>query len=77
MVIRCKEGIKFTSKENSVKAVFIFIGAKEDRIFHLKTLSAIATLVQQDDFEEKWLNAKNIHYLRDIVLLSKRKRFLT
>lgn len=75
MLIRCKEGIKFTSKENSVKAVFAFIGTKEDRAFHLKTLAAIATLVQQDDFEEKWLNAKDIHYLRDMVLLSKRMRF--
>ncbi len=75
MLIRCKEGIKFTSKENSVKAVFAFIGTKEDRAFHLKTLAAIATLVQQDDFEEKWLNAEDIHYLRDMVLLSKRMRF--
>ncbi|MBC8526094.1 MAG: hypothetical protein H8D22_04360, partial [Candidatus Cloacimonetes bacterium] len=47
----------------------------EDRAFHLKTLAAIATLVQQDYFEEKWLNAENIHYLRDMVLLSKRMRF--
>jgi amino acid transporter len=76
MLIRCKEGIKFTSKENSVKAVFAFIGTKEDRAFHLKTLAAIATLVQQDDFEEKWLNAEDIYYLRDMVLLSKRMRFL-
>jgi len=63
MLIRCKEGIKFTSKENSVK-------------FHLKTLAAIATLVQQKDFEEKWLNAENTYYLRDMVLLSKRMRFI-
>ena len=75
ILIRCKEGIKFTSKENSVKAVFAFIGTKEDRAFHLKTLAAIATLVQQDDFEENWVNAENIHYLRDMVLLSKRMRF--
>jgi len=33
-------------------------------------------LVQQDDFEEKWLNAENTHYLRDMLLLSKRLRFL-
>jgi len=76
MLIRCKKGIKFTSKENSVKAVFTFIGTKENRAFHLKTLAAIATLVQKDDFEEKWLNAKNTHYLRDMVLLSKRMRFM-
>ena len=75
MLIRCKEGIKFTAKENSVKAVFAFIGTKEDRVFHLKTLAAIATLVQKDDFEEKWLNAENTNYLRDMVLLSERMRF--
>ncbi|MCD4817202.1 MAG: amino acid permease, partial [Candidatus Cloacimonetes bacterium] len=75
MLIRCKEGIKFTAKQNSVKAVFAFIGTKEDRVFHLKTLAAIATLVQKDDFEEKWLNAENTHYLRDMVLLSERMRF--
>ncbi|MBC8384540.1 MAG: amino acid permease [Candidatus Cloacimonetes bacterium] len=76
LLIRCREGIKFTAEENSVKAVFAFIGTKEDRAFHLKTLAAIATLVQQDDFEEKWLNAENIHYLKDMVLLSKRRRFI-
>lgn len=75
MLIRCKEGIKFTSNENSVKAIFAFIGTKEDRAFHLKTLAAIATLVQKDDFEDKWLNAENTHYLRDMILLSQRMRF--
>ncbi len=76
MLIRCKEGIKFTSEENSVKAVFTFIGTKENRAFHLKTLAAIATLVQQDNFEKEWLNSENIHYLKDTVLLSKRMRFI-
>ena len=76
ILIRCKEGIKFTSKEDSVKAVFAFIGTKENRAFHLKTLASIATLVQKDDFEEKWLSAEDTHYLRDMVLLSKRKRFI-
>jgi len=75
MLVRCKEGIKFTTKEDSIKAVFVFVGTKEDRAFHLKTLASIATLAQQDDFEEKWLNAENTHYLRDMVLLSKRMRF--
>ena len=76
MLIRCKEGIKFTSKEDSVKAVFTFVGTKEDRAFHLKTLASIATLVQKENFEENWLNAADTHYLRDMVLLSKRVRFL-
>lgn len=75
-LVRCKQGIRFTAREDAVKAVFVFIGTKEDRAFHLKTLAAIATLVQQKDFEEKWLNAEDIHYLRDMLLLSKRMRFL-
>jgi amino acid transporter/mannitol/fructose-specific phosphotransferase system IIA component (Ntr-type) len=76
MLVRCKQGIWFTAREDAVKAVFVFIGTREDRAFHLKTLASIATLVQQKDFEEKWLGAEDIHYLRDMLLLSKRMRFL-
>lgn len=75
LLVRCKEGIRFTEKENSVKAVFVFVGTKEDRTFHLRTLAAIATLSQQKDFENNWLEAKDPHYLRDMVLLSNRLRF--
>ncbi len=75
LLVRCKEGIHFTEQENAVKAVFVFVGTKEDRTFHLRTLASIATLAQQEDFEEKWLQAKDAHYLRDMVLLSNRLRF--
>jgi amino acid transporter/mannitol/fructose-specific phosphotransferase system IIA component (Ntr-type) len=75
MLVRCKQGVKFTLKENSVKAIFVFVGSKEDRVFHLRTLAAIATLVQEKDFEKNWLDAENINYLKDMVLLSKRMRF--
>ena len=75
MLTRCKEGIKFSDNHDSVKAVFTFVGTKENRAFHLKTLAAIATLIQQNNFEEKWMNANDIHYIRDMILLSKRTRF--
>jgi amino acid transporter len=75
LLIRSREGVYFTETEKAVKAVFLFVGTKEDRAFHLKTLASIATLVQQKDFEEVWLKAEDTHYLRDMVLLSKRKRF--
>jgi len=75
MLVRCKQGVKFTINENAVKAIFVFVGTKEQRTFHLKTLASIATLVHQKDFEKKWLTSENIYYLRDMVLLSKRLRF--
>jgi mannitol/fructose-specific phosphotransferase system IIA component (Ntr-type) len=76
MLIRCKQGIRFSPNEHSVKAVFVFIGTKENRTFHLRTLASIATLVQQENFEEQWLAAESTHYLRDMLLLSKRTRFI-
>jgi mannitol/fructose-specific phosphotransferase system IIA component (Ntr-type) len=77
MLIRCKQGVNFTDKESAVKAIFVFIGTEEDSAFHLRTLAAIATLIQQEDFEENWLNAENAYYLKDMVLLSKRMRFFS
>jgi mannitol/fructose-specific phosphotransferase system IIA component (Ntr-type) len=75
MLVRSKAGIYFSENEPAVKAVFVFAGSKEDREFHLKTLASIATLVQEPEFENKWMNAKDSEYLRDMILLSKRKRF--
>ena len=77
MIIRCKDGIKFTEQENNIKIVFLLAGTKEKRVLHLKTIASIATLVGQKDFIGKWLAAKNENELRDLILLSKRKRFFS
>ncbi len=75
VVIRCKQGIRFNEKKKSIKAVFLFISNSGVRKTHLMTLASIAALTREDDFEEKWMDAKNENYLRDMILLSKRKRF--
>jgi mannitol/fructose-specific phosphotransferase system IIA component (Ntr-type) len=74
LVARCKNGIKFSEKDKSIKAVFILIGTADERNFHLRALSAIAQIVQNPKFEEMWLKAKDINNLRDIILLGKRTR---
>lgn len=74
VVIRCREGIKFNDKKTSVKAVFMFISSKNLRKTHLKILASIASLIKEEGFEKRWVEAKNEDYLRDIVLLSKRER---
>ena len=75
-IIRCKEGVKFTDSEDSVKAVFVLGGTQEKRLLHLKTLAAIATLVDKKGFEQEWLNAANTIELKNLMVLSERKRFL-
>ncbi len=74
LLARCREGIKFSENALGVKTVFVLVGTRDERNFHLKALAAIAQIVQEVDFERRWITAKNKEGLRDVVLLGKRKR---
>jgi basic amino acid/polyamine antiporter, APA family len=75
MIVRCREGITFTDEEKSIKSIFLIVGNEGERVLHLRLLASIATLIQEKDFKEKWLNAADVNHLRDMILLSGRKRF--
>ena len=74
LLARSKEGFFFSDKAPKVHTVFLLVGSKDERPFHLLSLTAIAQLVQDPDFDKRWLAAKNEQSLRDILLLGKRKR---
>jgi len=74
LLARCKEGITFSESAPMVYAVFVMVGTKDERNFHLRALSAIAQIVQDPHFEKKWLRGKNEKALRDVMLMAKRKR---
>lgn len=74
LIARCREGIKFSKDAPNVKSVFVLIGTRDERNFHLRSLTAIAQIVQDPHFEDRWMVAKNKEVLRDIVLLGKRRR---
>ena len=73
-VVRNKSGIKWTEGGKPVKAVFVLAGSMDQRDFHLKSLMAIAQIVQKQDFLDKWLSFKDAESLRTFLLLSKRSR---
>ena len=75
LLARCKGGIKFHGIKQKVHVVFMLIGSKDERNFHLRALAAIAEIAQAGDFDKKWLEARNADELRDIVLLAERQRF--
>ncbi len=75
-LVRAKKGIHFSEKYNNVKALFIIIGPKEQRNLHLKVISALAYIIQQENFEKEWIKAKNEEQIKDIFLLSERKRYI-
>ncbi len=74
VLVRNKEGIRFPGTDTLVKTVFILLGTKDERNFHLRALMAIAQIAQEENFSTLWLNAKNTNELRSIILLSNRQR---
>jgi mannitol/fructose-specific phosphotransferase system IIA component (Ntr-type) len=74
LLARSRGGISFSEDAPHVHAVFVLVGTRDERNFHLRALSAIAQIVQDPSFEEKWMAAESREELRDIVLLSERLR---
>ncbi|MCK5836043.1 MAG: cation:proton antiporter [Desulfobacula sp.] len=74
LLARCKKGIEFSPSQPLVYAAFVLIGSKDERIFHLKALSAIAQIVMDPRFENKWMRAKNRDALKQVVVTADRKR---
>ena len=74
MLIRARDGINFTHAPDPVKIMFILAGSKDERNYHLRALMAIAQVAQEKDFEKRWFAARNTEAIRNLILLSTRKR---
>jgi APA family basic amino acid/polyamine antiporter len=74
LVARCQSAVTFSETSPPVYAAFILVGTRDERNFHLRALSAVAQIIQDEDFDKDWLNAKSLDELRDILLLAKRRR---
>lgn len=73
-LIRARQGIHFPKSNEQVRAVFALAGSHDERNFHLRALANIAQIVQAEDFEKRWLNARGDEGIRDVILLGKRQR---
>jgi len=77
MLARDREGVTFSDKSSSIPiyAMFIIVNTPDEHNFCLHSLMWIIKIVEGNDFDNKWLNAKNIKELRNIFLSLWRKRF--
>lgn len=73
-LVRSRSGVRFSEENPSIHAIFVLAGSMDRRNEHLRCLSAIAQVVQNPEFEKKWLHARGEKALRDAVLLAKRIR---
>jgi mannitol/fructose-specific phosphotransferase system IIA component (Ntr-type) len=74
VVLRSLAGIYFSEAAPDVRTVFVLASSEDERNFHLRALAAIAEIVQQPGFHDKWMQARNADELRSLLLLSKRRR---
>jgi amino acid transporter/mannitol/fructose-specific phosphotransferase system IIA component (Ntr-type) len=73
-LIRARDGINFRGVPDPVKIMFVLAGSKDERNYHLRALMAIAQIAQEERFEQRWLAARDTQGLRNLILLSTRKR---
>ena len=67
-------GILFDDDMPPVHAVFVLMGSRDERNYHLRALMHIAQISQAPDFDERWAKARSPEELRNIILLGKRRR---
>lgn len=74
MLVRCRDGIFFENETVGINAFFLLITSQDQRDYYLKAISATAQVIYDPEFEKKWLDTKTTKGLKDVFLLSKRKR---
>jgi len=74
ILVRSKQGVTFPKSPEPVKIMFFLAGSKDERNYHLRALMAIAQIAQEKDLEQQWLAARDIEGIRNLILLSTRKR---
>lgn len=74
LIVRSKKGIIFSPQAPRVHAAFVLVGTRDERNFHLEALSAIAKIVMDPRFDDKWLRARSVKALKELLLNADRNR---
>jgi amino acid transporter/mannitol/fructose-specific phosphotransferase system IIA component (Ntr-type) len=74
LLIRARKGIIFQHAPDPVRILFVLAGSRDERNYHLRALMAIAQIAQEKDFEQRWFAARDTEAIRNLILLSARKR---
>jgi mannitol/fructose-specific phosphotransferase system IIA component (Ntr-type) len=74
IIVRSKKGIMLFDNLPPFHAFFVVVSTSEQQSFYMHSLMWIVQIAEEIDFEKKWLDAKDIHELRNIILSSWRKR---
>jgi len=86
LLVRARDGINFPHAPDPVRIMFVLAGSKDELNYHLRALMAIAQIAREKLVEQRWFAARDTHFeqrwfaardtqgLRNLILLSTRKR---
>ena len=74
IVARSKDGISFHHTMPRARIIFVLVSSSDQANRHLRTLAAVAQIVQSPQFESKWDEATDPDELRRLILNAKRRR---
>ena len=74
ILVRSKKGLIVSDDDDPIHAFFVIVASPDVQSFYLHSLMWIVQIAEETDFEEEWINAKDIDELRDIILSSWRRR---
>ena len=74
VLARSRAGIEWEKESPPVHAVFVLLGTADERTYHLRALMAVAQLLQEESFLERWNKACDCEDLRSTILLMPRQR---
>lgn len=74
VIVRSKEGVIFSKQQDAVHVIFVLVGSKDERNFHLRVLMSIANIVREHNFYQQFMQARSEEQLRLLILSSTRKR---
>jgi mannitol/fructose-specific phosphotransferase system IIA component (Ntr-type) len=74
VMVRCRGGVVYDNETSKIHVLFLLLTTGDERDFYMKAVSSIAQIIQERDFEKRWLEARTTEGLKDLVLLSERRR---
>ena len=73
ILVRNKKGIIFSDDMPPIHALFVIVSSPDQQSFYFHSLMWMVQISECEDFEERWLIARNSEELRDIILSSWKK----
>jgi len=68
LLVRSKMGIVLSDKIDPVHAFFVVVSSPDKKNLYLHALMWIIRVTSDPDFDKKWVEAKDVDELKDLIL---------